>query len=75
MVFIMRRLDIWHEFIGFFVDVDTKSDPVVAVFQDYNYELPDLKGPQLNSLKKLKGKDIGILRTDVPGKEYLFREL
>jgi hypothetical protein len=71
----MKILEIWQEFVGHLVCVDIEHGMVIAIFQGRDIGLPNIDGPQLEKLKKLKGKDIGVIRTDIPGKEYLFREI
>lgn len=67
---ILRRLNLWEEAVGPLNELDKKDNLLIAkigqVSLIFPLELDEKMQPNI-------GKRIGILHTDIPNKQYLFR--
>ena len=64
------RLELWSEAVGLLLDVTDSTlifDRFVLVITPFEYE-------SIKHIKNLVGDVISILRTDIPGKEYIIRQ-
>jgi hypothetical protein len=68
----LRNSDFYEETVGRLTKLTRNQEFLIAWISDVDLVLP----PEMeNKLRPLIGKRIGILRTDIPGKEYLIRVL
>ena len=66
----MYRLDYFEEIVGVLQEIMDQDDTLIASIGKIQLALPaELE----QSLRPLIGQKIAILRTDIPGKQYLFR--
>ena len=71
----VRELEIWEEAVGELRKVMVHHDAIFVYLSIVSIlKIPYQKG-LLEKLKRLKGKEVGILHTDIEGKEYLLREV
>lgn len=66
-----KTLKNWEEVLGILEKVDTHDGEAVLTIGDIEVIIPDLT--LVKNLGGRIGERIGILRTDLPGKEFLFR--
>ena len=66
------HLSNWEECFGFFSELTSKDEMLIAHVGKIHLALPL---SQEQSLRPLIGQTIAIIRTDIPKKEYLFRIL
>ncbi len=69
-----KRLAIWEEVIGFLNSVEAQDDIIWVDMSVGRLRIP-FQQPLFEKLRKMIGKKIAILRTDVEQKEYLLREV
>jgi len=66
-----RWLQPWEEIVGVLKRIRDNGDRIIAEIGNHVICLPKNYD---SKLEKLIGRRIGILRTDIPGKEYLIAE-
>lgn len=66
----MLRLKPWEEIVGRLEEIEEADEEIIANISGYRVVLPKY---MKRKLSKCHGKRIGILRTDIEGKEYLLR--
>jgi len=71
----MIRLELWQEAVGVLKNIKKEGDFTVLNLGSVGDLILRSDGVLISKLKKLMGERIGILRTDVPGKEYILRKL
>ena len=64
------KLRPWEEIVGWLEEIKDLDGNIIAKISGYKVLLPKY---MKKKLEKYKGKKIGILRTDIKGKEYLLR--
>lgn len=69
-----KRLALWEEVIGLLNSVKAQDDIIWVDMSVGRLRIPFQK-PIFEKLRKMIGKKIAILRTDIKGKEYLLREV
>lgn len=68
--FKMYRLDYFEEIVGILHEIMNQDDTPIALVGKIHLVLPsELE----QSIRPLIGRKVTILRTDIPGKQYLFR--
>jgi len=67
---IIMKLKPWEEIVGWPEEIKDLDGNIIAKISGYKVLLPKY---MKKKLEKCKGKKIGILRTDIKGKEYLLR--
>jgi len=74
---IKHVLEIWQDVIGQLHDIRHDGDLTYLIFDGLGKEVV-LVAPNeavVNFLKSMIGQQIGVLRTNIPGKEYCYRIL
>jgi len=65
----------WHEAIGKLTGVKEEKDTITIEFTTvWSVKVPKASDDLIKKLKGMIGKKIGVLRTDIPGREILLRE-
>lgn len=66
----VRRLGLWEEGVSVLNDLEVKDGVLYAGFNKFVLALPiEMEG----MMRPHVGKRIGVLRTDIQGKQYLIR--
>jgi len=66
----------WEEVVGKLTAVKDEGYAITLVFTTvWHVEVPRLSNALIKKFNRMIGMKIGVLRTDVPGKEVLCREI
>ena len=65
----------WHEAVGKLTAVTEEDDSITIEFTAvWSIKVPKASNDLAKKLHGMIGKKIGVLRTDIPGREILLRE-
>jgi len=65
----------WHEAVGKLTAVTEEDDIITMEFTAiWSIKVPKASEDLTKKLQEMIGKTIGVLRTDIPGREILLRE-
>jgi len=67
-----KKLDLWSEVVGYLRGVEAIGNSLYVEIGEYLIEVERLPGLE-ERLRKYVGRRIGLLHTDIQGKEYLVR--
>lgn len=66
-------LEVWSEAIGRVNEVDEKES--LIIFEDFVVHLPALDHPFTEYVRGFRGKNVAVVRTDIPTAPYCVREI
>ena len=70
-----QMLKEWHEAVGKLTAVTEEDDVITIEFTAvWSIKVPKASNDLTKTLQGMIGKKIGVLRTDIPGREILLRE-
>jgi len=70
-----KRLNLWEEGLGNVREIRERGDTAVLTLEGVGDIILRNDRSLISKLRRARGQRIGILRTDVPGKEYILRQL
>jgi len=70
-----KKLELWQEAIGDVKGIKEEKDIIVLTLEGVGDIAIDGDKWLISKLRKTAGQRIGILRTDIPGREYVLRKL
>lgn len=71
----MKKLELWQEAVGKIEEVKEEGEIAILNLENVGKVAINNDRQLISKLKKAIGQRIGILRTDIPGHEYILREL
>jgi len=70
----MKRLGLWQESLGNVREIRERGDTAVLTLEGVGDIALRNDRDLISKLRRAIGQRIGILRTDIPGREYIFRK-
>ena len=70
-----KMLGLWQESLGNVREIRERGDTAVLTLEGVGDIALRNDRDLISKLRRARGQRVGILRTDVPGKEYILRQL